>query len=98
MGVLRRQQLAIGVEDIGQRADTALKGCLGEIARPRQGGYFAFQFLHMRLELHQGGEGILHVFRGVQDRLPVLGKGLGLGSLGGGNLGIDLAEVEQPPA
>ena len=50
------------------------------------------------LLLGQVGEGVLDLLGGAQHHEAIGGQSLGLFALGGGDLGIDAAELEQPPA
>ncbi len=45
----------------------------------------------------EGGKGVLDILGSAQDGKAVGGQGFGIATSGGGDFGIDAAEVEQPP-
>src|SRR5215471_2084776 len=91
------KQLPIGIEDVGKGNRARFISFLRAVPDTLQSCDLDEDFIASQFRLGQLAERVLYVFCGPQNRVPVSQDCLGIGARRILHLGIDSAEVEEPP-
>ena len=96
--VLSHEQEPVRVQDVRQADDSpSIRGFRG-IARSLESGHLVQELARSGLGLNERHERVLDVFGRPEDRLPKASQCFLFGAARLRDLGVDLAEVEKPPA
>src|SRR6266542_3974590 len=95
--VLSDEEEAVRVQDIRQGDDSSSIRGFGGVARSLESRDLVHELARSGLGLNERHESVLDVFGRAEDRLSKAGQCFGLGSARSADLGVDLAEVEEPP-
>src|SRR5947199_247667 len=96
--VLSNEQKAIRVQDVRQADDSSpIRGFRG-VARSLESRHLVQELARPVLGLNERHERVLDVFGRPKDRVSKASQYFRLGAARFSDLGVDLAEVEEPPA